>query len=114
MSRDDNMMSDKIYMASFKRGAIPLSAWLTLNQAVSQAPNKRGIYVMRSNRAFGRVRGKSDVVYIGSSTNLKHRLKQYVKPFKKVSSPTQRVKWFSEKYPIEVAFAITSETKKMP
>jgi len=94
---------------------VTFSDWQTLEQAVEQAPKSAGIYVMRGKdgKKFDRVRGQSDIVYIGSSKNLKNRLRQYKNHNKKVSSPTRRFKWFSKMYPLEIAFAETSSPATM-
>ncbi len=50
-------------------------------------PNEPGVYVLRSPRPFGRYRGSSDIVYIGStadSKGMKHRIRFYFHP-----GPTQ-------------------------
>jgi len=105
------MLSNRInYRSLVGRAGITFSDWLTLDQAITQAPKSIGVYVMRGKdgRKFYRVKGESDIVYIGSSKNLKNRLRQYKYTNQKASSPTKRVKWFSGIYPIEIAFAITS------
>jgi len=37
-------------------------------------PGKKGLYVLRLNERFGRLKGSSDILYIGWSENLRHRL----------------------------------------
>ena len=104
------MLSNQINHRNLIRSRdITFSNWLPLKQAISQAPSNPGIYVMRGKdgRKFNRVKGESDIIYIGSSIDLRRRFRQYAKPNNKVSSPTQRVKWFSGIYPLEIAFAET-------
>lgn len=85
------------------RRDITFSSWFTLDEVVKHAPKTSGIYVMKSTdgRRFGRVSGESDIVYIGSSENLRARLQQH-RLYNFV------LDWFSKMYPINVAFAETS------
>ena len=34
---------------------------------------KVGVYVFRLNRRFGRLKGESDILYVGHTENLEHR-----------------------------------------
>jgi len=38
---------------------------------LSRVPRKPGVYVIRSQEPYGRVRGVSDILYIGSAVNQK-------------------------------------------
>lgn len=52
-------------------------------EALAQVPHLPGVYVVRYCRMFGRFKGESDIVYIGSGKGtggLKARLKQYFSP----------------------------------
>jgi len=71
---------------------------------IRQAPTRSGVYVIRmaGGRRFGRLRGESDILYIGSTEakrELRQRLRQYLHP-----GPTQwtnkRVNELAEKYEI--------------
>ena len=85
---------------------IRFSRWVPFDDILDYADKKAGVYEirMKDGRKFGRVRGESDIVYIGSTTkSFKSRFRGYMKPGR--DQPTnQHVKWFSKKYEIEVAF----------
>jgi hypothetical protein len=51
-----------------------------LGNLKQKIPKEPGIYVFRLNRALDKLKGKSDILYIGSSKNLQKRLiKNYLK-----------------------------------
>ena len=108
------MLSTELCVANLHGESITFIRWLTLEQASREAPKERGVYVIRGKdgRLFDRVNGESDIIYIGSSKNLRRRMKQYFKPIRKASSPTQRIKRFSELYQLEVAFAQTPDQEE--
>ncbi len=68
------------------------SVWLPFNTAscdamLAAAPTEVGVYVIRRNTPFPRIRDESDILYIGSATNrdgLRMRLRHYFHP-----GPTQ-------------------------
>lgn len=83
------------------------------NQNVREAPRVIGVYVLRQadGKLVCRLRGESDIFYIGSTTSkggLKQRLMQYFHP-----GPTQwtnqRINSFLKKYAMEVAWCPCSE-----
>lgn len=50
---------------------------------LAHTPRQCGVYVVRSPRPFGRFRGESDIVYVGSASNangLKRRIRSYFHP----------------------------------
>jgi excinuclease UvrABC nuclease subunit len=70
------------------------AAWLPFNRKaeaslIAAVPKTRGVYVIRCCcREYERVRGASDILYVGSAANrqgLRMRLRQYFHP-----GPTQR------------------------
>jgi hypothetical protein len=69
------------------------SEWQLFNRQAKkvllrQVPKSFGVYAIRRGTQFSRVRGSSDILYIGSATNqagLHIRLRQYFSP-----GPTQR------------------------
>jgi hypothetical protein len=80
---------------------------------VREAPQVIGVYVLRKadGKLVCRLRGESDILYIGSTTSkggLRQRLVQYFHP-----GPTQwtnqRINSFLKKYAMEVAWCPTSE-----
>jgi hypothetical protein len=54
------------------------------SRLIGELPQSDGVYVIRSSRSFGRYRGESDIVYVGSSANatggLKGRVKFFFRP----------------------------------
>ncbi|MEM0149194.1 MAG: hypothetical protein QW346_02935 [Candidatus Micrarchaeaceae archaeon] len=85
--------------------------WHPFESSLEYATNENGVYCMRLQEAICRVKGKSDIAYIGSATNgFKTRFRGYMNP-----GPTQktniRVKEFSRKYKLEVSFLVTDKPK---
>jgi|WetSurMetagenome_2_1015567.scaffolds.fasta_scaffold97855_2 hypothetical protein len=81
-------------------------------QVVSEAPREVGVYILRlaEGKLFGRLRGASDILYVGSSTcqgGLRQRLSHYFHP-----GPSQwtnlRINKYLSKYKMEVAWFPTS------
>lgn len=77
---------------------IGFKTWLPFNvdseaYVLARVPNEPGVYAIRRRETFARVRGASDLLYIGSATaagnpyqsGLRLRLRQYFHP-----GPTQR------------------------
>ncbi len=91
------------------------SEWHPFNeQYLKKAPERHGIYVIRKSegQCFGRLRGKSDILYIGSTEakgGLRQRLRQYLHP-----GPTQwtnkRINKLLIKYKMEVAWCTCNES----
>lgn len=82
-------------------------------QSIEKAPRKKGIYVIRlaTFKPIGRLRGESDILYIGSTTSeggLRQRLMQYFHP-----GPTQwtnqRLYGFLKKYHMEITWCPCEE-----
>ena len=85
---------------------IIFTKWVPFDNALEYADEKVGVYEIRMKygKKFGRVRGESDIVYIGSTTkSFKSRFRGYMKPGRSQKT-NQHVKWFSTKYELEVAF----------
>jgi len=90
------------------------SEWILLNEkCVKKTPKQPGAYVIRKGggQRFGRLRGKSDILYIGSTEakgGLRQRLRQYLHP-----GPTQwtnrRINKLLIKYKMEVAWCTCNE-----
>src|SRR6266566_8692890 len=56
---------------------------LSKSDVLKKLPTKFGVYVFRKTTAVGRIRGTSDILYIGSACNqngLQGRLRQYFSP----------------------------------
>jgi hypothetical protein len=87
--------------------------WLPFEkQTVAEAPREDGVYILRQagGKLFGRLRGSSDILYVGSSTckgGLRQRLSHYFHP-----GPTQwtnlRINRYLGKYMMEVVWLPTS------
>ena len=82
---------------------------------IRHVPKHPGVYVIRNSqgRCFGRLKGKSDILYIGSTqakNGLRQRLQQYLHP-----GPTQwtnrRINQLVEKYQMEVSWSLSSEPR---
>ncbi len=92
------------------------SNWRSLSdQGIKNAPSQQGTYVIRKagGKRFGRLRGESDIVYIGSTTRgLRGRLRQYIHP-----GPTQWTNWriheLAKKYNFEVAWYKNNEPENL-
>ena len=80
-------------MNSNDLGDMGFCSWLpfglpTKKSLLSKVPRSMGVYAFRHAEPFSRVRGSSDILYIGSATNrngLRGRIGQYFSP-----GPTQR------------------------
>ena len=93
-----------------------LDRWFPFTEEVlSQIPRSTGVYVLRTPNAkpFGRLRGYSDILYIGSSeASLKRRLRFYFHP-----GPTQRtsirINRMLKTYEAEVSWIQNEEPKTL-
>lgn len=104
---------DSTQLSKFKR---QFSNWYPFDeQGIENAPQKPGVYVIRkaNGQRFGRLQGKSDVLYIGSceaKKGIKQRLQQYLHP-----GPTQwtdrRINQLAKKYEMEVAWCLCDEPR---
>ncbi|MDA8054347.1 MAG: GIY-YIG nuclease family protein [Thermoplasmatales archaeon] len=67
--------------------------------AYKSAPENAGVYFLRlrMGRSFSRIKGETDIVYIGSSGNLKKRLRQYAHPGRSQWT-NLKVNWFVKNY----------------
>jgi len=86
-------------------------------QSLEHVPQQIGIYAIRKagGQCFGRLRGESDILYIGSAESeggLKQRLQHYFHP-----GPTQwtnrRINEFAKKYRMEVAWYPSDEPRNL-
>ncbi len=85
-----------------------LSGWIDFNsQNITAVPTKPGVYIIRMKNGvqFGRLRGRSDIIYIGSTEKgLRGRLRQYLKP-DRTQATHQRVNQLMKRYIFEVAWS---------
>jgi len=91
------------------------SEWHLLNdKAIQNAPSKKGTYVIRKagGERFGRLRGESDIMYIGSTTRrLKKRLQQYLRPGPTQWTNQRIYKLLTKGYKLEFAWCLNDEPK---
>ncbi len=88
-------------------------SWLSFEKdIVSKASRENGVYILRlaTGKLFGRLRGASDILYVGSSTcqgGLRQRLLHYFHP-----GPTQwtnlRINSYLNRYKMEIAWLLTN------
>lgn len=91
-----------------------ISGWHPFNkETVKSAPGQHGIYIFRmaQSKRFGRLKGESDILYIGStkgSRGLRGRLQQYFSPghgqFTNI-----RIHSMAKKYNMEIAWCPYAE-----
>jgi len=96
-----------IGMVGFEEHIQRLSNWRRLTEEVVEAtPPQPGVYVIRTagGTPFGRLRGQSDILYIGRSKNLKNRIKSYLLPGDRKTA--LRVAQMAERYGMEVAWRL--------
>jgi hypothetical protein len=94
-------------MDSSKLSSFGFSSWYPFSKEnLRKAPEEIGVYVFRKAKAemFGRLNGKSDILYIGSSKKgLRSRLQNYMHP-----GPTQwtnqRIHEYTVKNSVEVSW----------
>jgi len=88
--------------------------WHPLDKATQKtAPFYVGIYIMKHSEPFGRLRGSSDILYIGSTiSSMRERLAGYLNP-----GPTQRtnirINKMLQKYTIRIAWHETDNPKQL-
>ncbi len=92
----------------------PSLVWFPLNRTTqSTAPLLPGIYVMRINESFGRLRGSSDILYIGKTTSsIRQRLAGYLNPGS-TQRTNIRINNMLERYPIEIAWFLTDNPSQL-
>lgn len=114
------MMSDKLHQPKW-------SHWYSLQQLTlaenmeKNIPNGRGVYIIKGKGLVGRVKGKSDIIYIGQG-RLKDRLYAilgyfYGKSDEKIWPHTAKKEIFrlliEEKKNLFVSYHITKTCKKL-
>ena len=92
--------------------------WHHFNEeSVRSAPKQYGTYIFRMARSkfFGRLKGESDILYIGSTESkhgLRGRLRQYLHP-----GPTQwtnkRIREMAKKYDMEIGWCLCEEASNL-
>lgn len=92
--------------------------WIPLSEiAISkEAPSEPGVYILRLKRSFGRLVGNSDILYIGSTTDINHRLlKNFIGG--KGGKTTQRIHYYLIEMGylnnVEVSWKLTSDYKSL-
>lgn len=91
-----------------------ISKWYPFSkESLKDAPVQHGIYIFRSaqSKPFGRLRGQSDILYIGStkgSRGLRGRLQQYFSPGHRQFTNI-RIHAMAKKYAMEIAWCPYAE-----
>jgi len=95
-----------------------ISEWHPFNkETVKSVPGQHGIYIFRmaQSKRFGRLKGESDILYIGSTKGgrgLRGRLQQYLHP-----GPTQwtnkRIHEMAKKYDMEIGWCLCEEASNL-
>lgn len=86
------------------------SEWYPFDkEGIANAPQQKGVYVIRkaNGQLFDRIRGKSDILYIGSTEGkggLKKRLQGYFQHSAKGTN--LRVQEIAAKYKMEIAWCV--------
>ena len=95
-----------------------ISEWHPFNkESVNSAPKQYGIYIFRmaQGKRFGRLKGESDIFYIGSTQSkhgLRGRLEQYLHP--EVTQWTnKRNHEMTEKYDMEISWCLCGEARNL-
>lgn len=94
--------------ASFKK-------WHPFNtKTLSKIPDKKGVYLLKQPKKFGRLNGISDILYIGKSTSgLKSRLSFYFKPGL-TQYTSQRINKFLKQHKgIQIFFTTNSSPREL-
>lgn len=83
---------------------ISFKEWYPFNEALEHAPTEKGVYCMRFKANICRVKGESDIAYIGSTNRtLKYRFMGYLHPSKTQRTNT-RINLFAKTHELEVSF----------
>jgi hypothetical protein len=94
------------------------SEWHPLiEEGIEKAPDVQGAYVLRraQGQRFGRLRGESDIMYIGSSEGkhgLRRRLRFFLHPGRRQLT-SQRINEMAKKYEMEVAWCPCDEARNL-
>jgi len=59
---------------------LPATTFDANRELVLRIPKTKGVYVIRASRPIGRVKGESDIIYIGQGV-LQHRIQALLKSF---------------------------------
>lgn len=95
-----------------------LSKWLKFNeQILPKVPKKKGVYVIRleNKKNFGRLKGQSDVLYIGKTeaqNGLKQRISFYFRPGK-TQLTNMRINSMQKKYKMEIAWLTSDDSNNL-
>ena len=76
---------------------------------VKETHQKAGVYTISSKKEFGRVKGKSNIIYIGSSNNVRKRLLKLIN-VKKKHTANKRIEQLKE-HGISLFFGVEYSSK---
>lgn len=84
------------------------------SKVIREIPNKNGIYIIRATKAFCRVRGQSDIIYIGINKKqrkdgLQGRIRQHIN---QKSSAGKYLDELSEKFYLKIAYKTENHEKR--
>ena len=88
------------------------SNWYQLDdEGRKNAPSRSGTYIIRlkGGHVFGRLKGKSDIVYMGSTVNLRRRFYQFLHPASQLTN--QRINNLAKRYDFEIAWLENDEPR---
>jgi len=95
-----------------------VSEWHPFNEeTVKSAPKQSGIYIFRmaQSKCFGRLKGETDILYIGSTEykgGLRERLQRYLRPGHKPGT-NKRIHAIAKKYDMEIAWCLCGEASNL-
>jgi len=95
-----------------------VSEWYPFNEeSVKSAPKQYGIYIFRmaQGKRLGRLKGESDIFYIGSTEGkhgLRGRLQQYLRPGR-TQWTNKRIHEMAKKYGMEIAWCLCGEASNL-
>ena len=86
------------------------------HRLLRSVPQEKGVYVIKYERHFGRFRGKSDIMYFGSSEDKKHGLRRRIRFFfhpGKTQTTSKRInEWMNTSNGFELSFITRCKRKK--
>ena len=95
-----------------------VSEWHPFNEkSVKSAPKQYGIYILRmaQGKPWGRLKGESDIFYIGSTEGkhgLRGRLQQYLRPGR-TQWTNKRIHEMAKKYDMEITWCQCGEASNL-
>ena len=86
------------------------------DRLLRSVPREKGVYVIKYERQFERFKGKSDIMYFGSSEDKKHGLRRRIRFFfhpGKTQTTSKRInEWMNTINGFEISFITRCKRKK--